>query len=403
MINLVTLRKIIYKRHLRLITIFVAAIALIIIILMLLITNYGKTQTLQTKLTALTTKEAKEKKKLEMVEKELKELKTQDQYVINKNLEEKIKNIETTYKKAVTAYEKLLDLKTVSKKTEKQDELFTNALDLLAKRNYASADATLVSLNQQIEGEKAKIVAAFTIPANVPSNNTPPSSGFSQQQVQSDVGTFLVSIITADLNSTRVIVDTASDSDCKDNCPVLPLADYVSRNGAFAGINGSYFCPSTYPSCAGKTNSFDLLVMNKNKKYFNSDNNVYSTNPAVIFGGGWIRFVGRALDWGRDTSVDGVLSNFPLLVSGGQIAYGGSEDAKFISRGPRCFVANKGNNVYIGIVYNATMSDSAHVLKTLGVDNAMNLDEGGSTALWYGGYKAGPGRNIPNAILFVRK
>jgi exopolysaccharide biosynthesis protein len=52
---------------------------------------------------------------------------------------------------------------------------------------------------------------------------------------------------------------------------------------------------------------------------------------------------------------------------------------------------------------NATMNDSAHVMKTLGMDNAMNLDEGGSTALWYGGYKLGPGRDLANAILFIRK
>jgi len=31
------------------------------------------------------------------------------------------------------------------------------------------------------------------------------------------------------------------------------------------GINGSFFCPADYPTCAGKTGSFDLLVMNKNK------------------------------------------------------------------------------------------------------------------------------------------
>ena len=42
-------------------------------------------------------------------------------------------------------------------------------------------------------------------------------------------------------------------------------------------------------------------------------------------------------------------------------------------------------------------------MKALGMDNALNLDSGGSTALWSGGYKAGPGRNIPNAVLFVRK
>ena len=59
--------------------------------------------------------------------------------------------------------------------------------------------------------------------------------------------------------------------------------------------------------------------------------------------------------------------------------------------------------VYIGIVHNASMGESAKVLKALGMDGALNLDQGGSTALWHGGYKAGPGRNIPNAVLFVSR
>ena len=39
----------------------------------------------------------------------------------------------------------------------------------------------------------------------------------------------------------------------------------------------------------------------------------------------------------------------------------------------------------------------------MGVQNALNLDSGGSTALWSGGYKVGPGRNIANAVLLVGK
>ena len=30
-------------------------------------------------------------------------------------------------------------------------------------------------------------------------------------------------------------------------------------------------------------------------------------------------------------------------------------------------------------------------------------DDGGSTALYSGGYKVGPGRELPNVILFVKK
>jgi exopolysaccharide biosynthesis protein len=42
-------------------------------------------------------------------------------------------------------------------------------------------------------------------------------------------------------------------------------------------------------------------------------------------------------------------------------------------------------------------------MKALDMDNAMNLDGGGSTALWYNGYKVGPGRNLTNAILLLNR
>lgn len=347
--------------------------------------------------------EATLKQTLEKTKKELTVLQNEDQVVKNKTLQENIGNIEKTYKKTVAAYEKLLDIKVISKKTDEFDKLFASILILLSELNYASGEASLTLLNKQIDDEKTKIAATFTIPANVPANNAPPSSGYQRQSVSTDIGTFLVDIVSADLGSTRVVVDTASDGTCKENCPVLPLATYVSRSGAFAGINGSYFCPADYPSCAGKTNSFDTLLMNKNKVYFNSENNVYSTVPAVIFLGGSIRFVGQSLEWGRDTGADGVLANQPLLLSGGNIAFGGGSDPKQGSKGSRSFVGSKGSTAYIGVVHNATVAEVAHVLKTLGLDGALNLDSGGSTALWSGSYKAGPGRNIPNAILFIKK
>jgi hypothetical protein len=143
--------------------------------------------------------------------------------------------------------------------------------------------------------------------------------------------------------------------------------------------------------------------MNKNKRYFNSDNNVYSTVPAAIFYGNTARFVTQSLEWGRDTGVDAVIANQPLLILNRQIRFTGGDDPKQGSKGNRSFIANTGNTVYIGVVRNATVAESAQVLNVLGIDNALNLDDGGSTALWFGGYKAGPGRNLPNAVLLVRK
>ena len=118
--------------------------------------------------------------------------------------------------------------------------------------------------------------------ANITVNNSAPGSGYSQQKVSTPNGEFLVSIVAADLNSTGVLVDTASDGDCRDNCPGSSLSNLCRKIGRLCEINGSYFCPPDYPSCAGKVNSFDTLLMNKNKVYFNSDNNVYSTVPLVF-------------------------------------------------------------------------------------------------------------------------
>ncbi|PIP85333.1 hypothetical protein COT86_01885 [Candidatus Collierbacteria bacterium CG10_big_fil_rev_8_21_14_0_10_43_36] len=86
-----------------------------------------------------------------------------------------------------------------------------------------------------------------------------------------------------------------------------------------------------------------------------------------------------------------------------RITFGGDSDAKQSARGNRSFVSNKGNTVYIGVVHGVTVAESARVLKVMGMDNALNLDSGESTALWSGGYKIGPGRDLPNVILFVKK
>lgn len=341
--------------------------------------------------------------KIASLQKDIDEFYKQDQVVINKKLTEEIKNINETFKKAVVVYEKILDLKSKNQKTTEQDKELAQVLTLLANKDYSSASAKLTNIENKLKEVEEKAAASFKIPENIQTNNAPPSSGYSRQRVDSDAGSFLVDIISADLNSTKVIVDTASDSDCRDSCPVLSLGEYVSRSGAFAGVNGSYFCPAEYPSCAGKTNSYDTLAMNKNKVYFNSDNNVFSTVPTVIFSPGSARFVGQSLEWGRDTGVDAVLANQPLLLAGGNITFGGGSDPKQGSKGSRSFVGTKGNTVYIGVVHNATVAEVARVLKALAFDNALNLDSGGSTALWSGGYKVGPGRNIPNALLFIRK
>jgi len=372
---------------------------LIVLSFILLIISYQST------IRDASTKNADLEKKIKNLSSELTKLKNEDQYKVNEQLKKNIKNIEITYKESLGIYNRITDLRAQSVKTAELDKQFAKVLDSLSDLNYGSASSDLKTLTASIEKEEESLKAVAGPVgqqtteqiANVPVNNSPPAGGYSQQKVSTEKGEFLVSVVAADLNSTRVLVDTASDGDCRDNCPVLPLATYVGRNGAFAGINGSYFCPSDYPSCAGKVNSFDTLLMNKNKVYVNSDNNVYSSVPLVYFSGSSMGVRGRSSDWGRDTGVDSVIAMQTLLVSGGNPtgAIGG--------KSAKTFIGTKGSTVYIGVVYNATFNEAGIVLKTMGIDNALNLDQGGSTALWHGGYKAGPGRNLPNAVVFVRK
>ena len=344
--------------------------------------------------------------KLQQSKKQYENLKKVDQLKRNDALEKQIKDIEETYELASLTYEELVKLSEISKDTDALKKQYVQVIAFLSKRNVASAEATLSDLNTKIKAERAKAVAsnAPAIPENATINNTAPGSGYSRQYVKTDFGTYLVDVIAADLNSAKVIVDTASDGTCTNDCPVTSLADYAGRSGAFAGINGPYFCPADYPSCDGKKNSFDTLIMNKHKVYFNSDNNVYSTVPAVIFQAGSARFVGQSLDWGRDTGPDSVIAAQPMLVSGGNVVYGGDDEIKRAGKGTRSFIGASGNIAYMGVVHNANVAEVAVVLKTMGIQNAINLDSGGSTALISGGrYIVGPGRNTPFGILFVHR
>lgn len=338
-------------------------------------------------------------------QKQISILQNEDLRKTNSDLKTEINQLKDTFKSASISYEDLLKLRDRSgARTGPIEVIFADILNFLAKDDLKNTNESLKKIAAAIDKEESRLAAiAITIPANVTAVNQAPGSGYRRQKVTVDGSDFLVDIVAADLNSTRVIIDTASDGTCANNCPVLPLATYVSRSGAYAGINGTYFCPDTYPSCADKKNSFDTLVMNKNKVYFNSDNNVYSNVPVAVFYDATSRFIGAASGWGRATDIDAVISNRPLLVQDGNIAFGGGGESKETIRGSRSFLGGTGNMGYIGVVHSATVAEAAKVIWTMGIKGAINLDDGGSVALWSGGYKVGPGRNLPNVVLFVRK
>lgn len=234
----------------------------------------------------------------------------------------------------------------------------------------------------------------------------PTGAGFSSINVATEKGNFSASVLNIDLNGAKIVTDTANDSDCADNCPTLTLQDFVSRNGGFAGVNGSYFCPDTYPDCASKKNSFDFPVYNsKLNKWINQGNLFWDSRAIVYFDGTGAHYLQNAKEFSGGLMAG--ITNYPGLLSNGSVQIDDNQSGlsdKQRAKGTKVGLGVLGNkNVIVVIAQNVNMQEFAYVFKSLGAQGALNLDTGGSTALYYNGkYMAGPGRNLPNAIIFTR-
>ena len=331
------------------------------------------------------------------VAKQYETLKADDQVKKNEALSEVIDNIQKTYEAGAKLFEDRADLVITAGKVATVDKELAKFLSLLGEQKWVEASEQVKKVRTEID----KIIVAntpkVTVPATSTVSNSLPGSGYSRQKVTTGRGEFVISMISAP--GARVIVETASDSDCSDNCPTKTLAEHVAASGGFAGINGAYFCPPDYPKCQGKVNSFDTLAVNgRNKAVLNRANNVYSVVPLMAAYGNNLSFYDQTVQWGVDTGSTGALANHPRLVRDGSNATGDNG-----SKGTRGFIGKKDSTIVIGHVYAASLQDAAEVLVTLGIQNAMNLDGGGSSALYYeGSYKAGPGRGLPTAIVLTR-
>lgn len=248
-------------------------------------------------------------------------------------------------------------------------------------------------------------VLVTTKPTQVPVSG-PPGSGYSSITVATEKGNFSVRVLSIDLNSARMITDTGNEGDCGNDCTVMPLSDFVARNGGFAGINGTYFCPVDYAECASKKNSFDFPVFNSRVgRWINGGNLGWNSRTMVYFDGGGAHYLQNASSFGGGLTAG--IVNFPGLLSGGVVQIDDNQSGlsdKQKAKGTKVGIGVRGSkNIMIVIASSATMQDFAYIFKALGADGALNLDDGGSTALYYNGkYLAGPGRALPNAIIFAR-
>jgi hypothetical protein len=229
-------------------------------------------------------------------------------------------------------------------------------------------------------------------------------TGFSRIDVPTAVGTFPTWLIKERLSAVRVRTVTANTSDCFSACPAKPLAQYVAENGAYAGIHGSYFCPPDYSPCASKVNTYDYAVYNSNLgAWINARHLANPMNALATFGTGTATFYRRVFSY-TGGPVSAGISNFPLVLQNGvPVDVSADIDSNQMLRGTRGVIAADSTYIYLAVIGNASVPQTAFVLQALGARDAMNLDGGGSVAMWInGGYVVGPGRQLPNAILLMK-
>jgi exopolysaccharide biosynthesis protein len=202
-----------------------------------------------------------------------------------------------------------------------------------------------------------------------------------------------------------MVTDTASDNDCGNDCPTLSLAEYVAKNGGYAGVNGTYFCPSTYSDCSGKSNSFDFPVYNSRlNKWINSFALGWSERRAIVYqDGSGVHYQNNSAGFGGGLSA-GII-NYPGLLDGGNVQIDDNQSGLSDKQKAKNTKVGLGvispQRLLVVVAQNVTMQEFAHVFKSLSCQGALNLDTGGSLALISSGrYVFGPGRGLPNAVIF---
>ncbi len=221
-------------------------------------------------------------------------------------------------------------------------------------------------------------------------------------------GNFKATVISLDTSTTKMITDAAQDNDCANDCQTLSLKDFLNRHSGFAGVNGTYFCPASYPDCSSKKDSFDFPIYNTRlNKWMQSDKLSWGQRRAIFYtDGSGAHYLNNSAGFGGGLTA-GII-NYPGLLDGGNVQIDDNQSGlsdKQKSKGTKMGIGTRNpGNILVVMAYNVNMQEFAYVFKALGATGALNLDTGGSTALIYGGsYIAGPGRNLPNPIIFARK
>lgn len=197
------------------------------------------------------------------------------------------------------------------------------------------------------------------------------------------------------------------------------LKGLVGTFGWVAGVNGAYFSPRDYTGNPDMTNTVRIM----NGDGFSYSRYYPDTGINGIF---WFMDNGRPLlvqnniygDKGlRENYNSGLIlelqsgiANFPILLAHGSnllpkyISWGFITD-KMRTKSAKSFICRTVNDdIKMGSIEKISMIDVPDFIRQFGCIDAINLDNGGSLAMYdKNKYIIGPGRNIMDAFIIIKK
>lgn len=260
-------------------------------------------------------------------------------------------------------------------------------------------------------------------------------SNYKHQKITTVDGEFSIDVVEINLDNPnlKIITDTKKpypgdiDRNSSRTYGANSLGEFALEHDAFAAVNGTYF-----DTGSSKRNYYFFPVLNSSSgELINEDQLKYwTTGPIMAFDENnkfyyfkdsrefpvkdWYRdgdgSAGEAFKKAYGVKLQAAIGNKPRLIEEKMnllIEWDidkKQRDTKAL-RNALAWKAGKDKNsngtLYLVIARSATVPELANIMKVMVVDYALNLDGGYSSALWYNDeYMMGPGRDVPNVILF---
>ncbi|WP_295940481.1 phosphodiester glycosidase family protein [uncultured Alistipes sp.] len=168
-----------------------------------------------------------------------------------------------------------------------------------------------------------------------------------------------------------------------------PISELGEATGSGMVLNGGYFNMKTYEPVG-------FVLADKQVLGYTTPRELMRTNGVVAFRDK----KGRNMDiLFCDTTqyrhiarrYHSALAAGPMLVSDGRIVEYSSEGSFYVHRHPRSVIGKRANGEVVMVVIDgrfkgqaegATIAEAAYIARQLGLTDALNLDGGGSSALW---------------------